>query len=546
MTYPFWGVVAPSGAFDPPIVWWLVGATFVVGGLLGLTREPRDSARFLLLPMFITTAHLNLLFALNPNTPFYAVAAVVQVFSAALLMQDSRIFLVYAVYTLLLSGVPFVLGAQPRALFHTGGLASVLYLANRHFRAERVAWRRVGADLEEARTRLAEEKAERARLEEELQVAQRMDSLGRLAGAFSHEFNNQLMAIRIHAELLEQALPKGSGLRADLERIQATTSAAADLTSRLLAFSRVSRAREEPADLCRVVRDSVVTLRHLMTESTSVASRLPEGSCVVPVGAKQLNQIILNLALNSRDAMPSGGTLRLEVSRLARGEVELPIEVPSERLVVLSVVDAGVGIDAEARSKIFEPFFTTKGERGNSGLGLSVVYGIVKETGGHVRVSSEPGKGARFDLYWPEIEAAPREAEALYAEATRQASRRGRVLLVEDQPVLREGLTRWLADRGFAVVPCESGEEALVAAKDVDVIASDVVLSGMDGIELLGRLRARAPWLPAVLFSGHLDHLAAERRQVPVGVPVLEKPFAPEALVETIDELIESARANTG
>jgi CheY-like chemotaxis protein len=196
---------------------------------------------------------------------------------------------------------------------------------------------------------------------------------------------------------------------------------------------------------------------------------------------------------------------------------------------------------ADVRDRLFEPFFTTKAERGNSGLGLSVVYGIVKETGGHIRVTSEPGAGARFDVYWPEVPApSARAAGTLVTGGI--GAHRARVLLVEDQPALREGLTRWLGDHGFAVVSCESGEEALARASGIDVIASDVVLRGMDGIELLGRLRRETPKLPAVLFSGHLDHLATQRREIPAGVMFLEKPFPPEALLSTLDSLVAKRR----
>jgi CheY-like chemotaxis protein len=344
--------------------------------------------------------------------------------------------------------------------------------------------------------------------------------------------------------LLERSLPPSAPQRSDVAQIQQTTSAAADLTSRLLAFSRPRRTQEEPGDVAAVVRQNLVTLQLLMSEKTRVVGGEFEGELLAPIGGKPLSQILLNLALNARDAMPNGGTLSLEVERVPRREVELPIAIPAETLVLLTVKDTGTGMTAEVRDRLFEPFFTTKGERGNSGLGLSVVYGLVRESGGHIRVTSEPGAGARFDIYWPELRASARKPAAA-REAVRTAVRR-RVLLVEDQAVLRDGLTRWLGDHGYAVVACESGEEALARASDVDVIASDVVLRGMDGIELLGRLRADAPRLPAVLFSGHLDHLAARRREIPEGVKFLEKPFAPETLLTTIDALVAPVRVASG
>jgi CheY-like chemotaxis protein len=351
------------------------------------------------------------------------------------------------------------------------------------------------------------------------------------------------MAIRIHTELLERSLPENAPQRPDLDRIMETTTSAADLTARLLTFSRASRVREDPADVAAVVKKSIITLRHLMSEKVPVAISAPAESCVAPVGARQLSQVLLNVALNARDAMPDGGVLRVEVARLPRNAVVLPIDIPAKTLIVLTIADTGIGMNADVRDRLFEPFFTTKSELGNSGLGLSVVYGIVKETGGHIRVTSEPGAGARFDIFWPEIDAKTKPRSEPAFPVLEPASQRTRVLLVEDQPALREGLSRWLGDHGYRVVSCESGEEALARASEVDVIASDVVLRGMDGIELLARLRRSAPRLPAVLFSGHLDHLAKVRREIPDGVRFLEKPFAPEALVTTLEALVEAARA---
>jgi CheY-like chemotaxis protein len=323
-----------------------------------------------------------------------------------------------------------------------------------------------------------------------------------------------------------------------VEQIQQTTNAAADLTSRLLAFSRPGRTREQPAELCAAVQQNAVTLHHLMGEQIAVTVTVPEGTLHAPVGAKQLGQILLNLALNARDAMPRGGSLRVELARIPRGSVELPVEMASETLVRLTVSDSGAGMGPEVRDRLFEPFFTTKAERGNSGLGLSVVYGLVKESGGHVRVTSEPGQGARFDVFWPEV--APTAAPTAERVPAHAGPKRARVLLIEDQALVRDGLARLLGDQGYAVVACESAEEALARANDVDVIASDVVLRGMDGIELLARLRRKAPALPAVLFSGHVDHMAARRREIPDGVTFLEKPFAPEALLSTLEVLVAS------
>ena len=545
LAYPGWWLLRPPGANDPLIVWVLVGAAFLATGIAALASKEFRATPFRFAPTFVATAHLHALFFQNLDQPYYATAALLVSVSSLLVLTDRAALVAYMVMNVALAARPLFLDFAPNVVFYFVGVLSVLFWVGHSVRTMRATQDRTDSALRATREELAHERSERQRLQHELETAQRMDSLGRLAGAFSHEFNNQLMAIRIHTDLLERSLPANAPQRADIDRIQETTTSAADLTARLLTFSRATRVREDPADVATVVKKSLVTLRHLMSEKVPVAINAPAESCVAPVGARQLSQVLLNIALNARDAMPEGGVLRVDVARLPRSAVKLPIDIPAKTLVVLTIADDGIGMNADVQHRLFEPFFTTKGERGNSGLGLSVVYGIVKETGGHIRVTSEQGAGARFDIFWPQIEATATARSEPAFPALEGAQPRTRVLLVEDQPALRDGLSRWLGDHGYRVVSCESGEEALARANEVDVIASDVVLRGMDGIELLARLRRSAPRLPAVLFSGHLDHLAKERREIPEGVRFLEKPFAPEALVTTLDALVEAARAES-
>ncbi len=539
--HPAWWVLGPGGERDPLLGWILVGAIFCIAGVLVQISERVRLSGAHFAASVAATLHLYWLFIVHPGEAYYAAAAFMVALSSLLVIRDVWVYRLYSALVAIACTLPLMLHGGGMSAFYCAGTLSVVFFANRSFAIERANAERAALQLTEAQSELAQERLERLRLQRELEMAQRMDSLGRLAGAFAHEFNNQLMAIRIHAELLERSLPANACQRDDLEQIQQTTSSAADLTSRLLAFSRPNRMREEPGELCSVISQNLVTLRHLMSEKTPVSFSVPSTAIHAPVGAKQLGQLLLNLALNARDAMPQGGTLVVKVARIARREVELPFDIPADTLAVLTVADSGIGMSAEVRDRLFEPFFTTKAERGNSGLGLSVVYGVVKETGGHIRVTSEPGAGARFDIYWPEVR--PPAPRAVLSDGHSEAAPvRARVLLVEDQPALRDGLSRWLGDHGFAVVACESGEEALARASDVDVIASDVVLRGMDGIELLGRLRRSSPALPAVLFSGHLDHLSTQRREIPDGVMFLEKPFAPEALLTTLDSLVAPSR----
>jgi signal transduction histidine kinase/ActR/RegA family two-component response regulator len=538
-TYPIWYAISPENSRGNSFWAWLaVGLSFVATGLVIARSRRTNASRWLLYaPAFLAAAHLQTLATLNRSESFFAVASVMMVLSAVPMIRDRAVLAAYTGFVVACCALQLWQGAGATA-FLAVGTAWMTLLFGGWVRSRA----KTEARLHRANAALAHERSERQRLEHELATAQRMDSLGRLAGAFSHEFNNQLMAIRLHADLLARSLPANAPQRRDVAQIQQTTGSAADLTARLLAFSGPNRTREAPAELCAALRQSLVTLRHLMSEQTEVSVSAPELAVVAPVGAKQLGQILLNLALNARDAMPNGGSLRIEIARIARSSIELPIAMPTEMLARLSVTDSGAGMSADVRDHLFEPFFTTKSGSGNSGLGLSVVYGHVKETGGHIRVTSEPGRGARFDIYWPL--ATPTAAASPDAAAHAQPGHmRARVLLVEDQAALRDGLTRWLADQGYAVIACESAEEALTRAADVDVIASDVVLRGMDGIELLGNLRRAAPALPAVLFSGHLDPLALRRREVPPGVEFLEKPFAPEALLSTLEALVARARS---
>jgi signal transduction histidine kinase/CheY-like chemotaxis protein len=535
-SYPVWWMLAPD-AGNPFWPWLAIGTAYLAIGLHVIRSGRHPPSIVLAAPTVVVTMHLQALFWRNPSEPFFAVAAVMSVVATIPVLMGTRVRVAYSILVLGVSAAQLAMGSGGTGFLGVG-LAWMFVLLGRQVSTQEKAVAR----LNEARIELAHERSERIRLEQELQTAQRMDSLGRLAGAFSHEFNNQLMAIRIHADLLERSLPPQAPQRGDVAQIQRTTTSAADLTSRLLAFSRPNRTNEEPADVGAVLRQNLVTLRHLVSEQVAVSLEVPDAPLHAPVGAKQLAQILLNLALNARDAMPEGGSLRLSVARIPRASVELPIDIPAESLVRLTVSDTGAGMDESVRDRLFEPFFTTKTGRGNSGLGLSVVYGLVKDTGGHIRVTSEAGKGARFDIFWPLVPAALPEAVSEKSDVA-YAPPRARVLLVEDQAVLRDGLSRWLGDQGYAVVSCESAEEALNCANDVDVIASDVVLPGMDGIELLGRLRRAAPALPAVLFSGHVDHLAARRREIPAGVRFLEKPFAPEALLAMLEALIRGARA---
>jgi signal transduction histidine kinase len=560
-SYPLWHALAPSTALDPPWIWWAIGGLFVATGAHSLLRHDDQPGRWFYLPSFAVALHLQGLVASNPTHPFYAFAAAMNVVTTVLVLQEMRVLIAYAVLVFGTSGALLLFQGESGPLFYWVSVAWVLALAYRRFSRQllekemaeslRCAGPHPSVELahllglhqRKLEDRLEHEKSKRMQLQEELHLAQHMESIGRLAGGLAHEFNNQLMTIRIYAELMEKQAPPV--LAADLEKIKAATDEAAELTARLVRFSRPRTAHDEIVDLRAVVEECLPMLRHLMGETTTTRCQLAKDSCWVAVGRERVEQVLVNLALNARDAMPDGGTFTVTLTRHRREAVELPPHlagIDADEWVALEVSDTGVGIEPAARSQVFDPFFTTKADRGRMGLGLFIVYGSVTESGGHVRLTSEPGKGARFELYWPA--ATPRATQGAKLPIRRAADiQKARILLVEDQPEIRRGLVRWLVASGHSVVEAETAEEALEhfdeGSGSVDLVATDVVLPGMDGLELIGQLRKRDPGVPALAFSGHLDHLSRTSRVMPDGVPLLEKPFDPGTLIDTIARLLD-------
>jgi signal transduction histidine kinase/DNA-binding response OmpR family regulator len=538
-SYPLWWWLGPRGPLDPWWPWWLIGGLYALASLVGFRRDPSRGSRLLFLPSFATAVHLHVLFALHPSSSFYGVAPAMNVFASLLILNDPRALLAFSVTVLGLSALPVVLGGGSAALYYAAGSATLLLLANRRAARARSEQRTATAGLRfalhEAKTRFEREKADRLQLQEELQVAQRMESLGRMAGAFAHEFNNQLMAIYVYGELMEQRIPPNSPLLSDLQKVRDATRGAADLTARLLAFSCRPESHGERADLTQMLRASKLVIEHLMSEKTRVVFEIPDEPCPVPVSPDKVEQVLVNLALNARDAMPDGGALAVELSRRSRSDVLIPARMETEELLQLAVTDSGAGIDPVARLRIFEPFYTTRRDEGHSGLGLSVVYGIVKRSGGHIRVTSPPGRGTRFEIFWPAGEIEKRPAPAPSRVESVRVWGRPRILLVEDQRALRHSLRRLLEGAGYAVLSAAGGKEALALARRsgfaIDALATDVALPGLGGVELIERLRAKRPGLRVVAFSGHVDG----RRALPEDVTWLHKPFDFKQLRAALD-----------
>jgi two-component system cell cycle sensor histidine kinase/response regulator CckA len=382
------------------------------------------------------------------------------------------------------------------------------------------------------------------RSEQELLQAQKMEAVGRLAGGIAHDFNNLLTVLSGAVHYLLDHHPHGTPDHADLVSIRDATERASALTDQLLAFSRRQVLQPVEVDINDVVRRTEVLLRRVIGEHIDIVLGLDDALGAVKADPTQLEQVLLNLAINARDAMPQGGTLRFETSNVTvdgdYASTHLGLE-PGP-YVMLAVTDTGHGMDPITKAQIFEPFFTTKEAGKGTGLGLATVYGIVKQSGGSVFVYSEPGHGATFKVYLPCIGlGAPLEERA---ELGGGPARQGEVvLLAEDRADVRRFTARVLRDCGYEVLEAESGEAALALARDhagpVHVLLSDAVMPGMSGKILAERLRATRPETRMVFMSGYTDDAVLERNVIESGITFLQKPFTPVRLAAAVRSALD-------
>jgi PAS domain S-box-containing protein len=377
---------------------------------------------------------------------------------------------------------------------------------------------------------------ERKALEEQLRQAQKMEAVGRLAGGVAHDFNNLLVGILGYSELLKKKVPPGD-LQRMTEEINSAAIRARDLTSRLLALSRRQVLQPRVLDFNALVRQTESLLRPVIGEDIHVEMRLDPAAGSVKADPAQLEQVVLNLALNAREAMPNGGTLAMETCNIevnAAFARQHPGLIPG-KYVRLRVVDTGRGMSPEVMAKIFEPFFTTKQAGVGGGLGLSAVYGIVKQSGGCVTVESEPGKGAAFGIYLPHAPEIPerRIAEPAVLESL---TGQGTVLLVEDEPVVLRLARDLLAENGYRVLAASSGSDALsIARKETETIhmlITDVVMPEMSGPELADRIRKLWPTMRVLYMSGYTDDEMLCRKGLPENSAFLQKPFTPHQFLQ--------------
>jgi two-component system cell cycle sensor histidine kinase/response regulator CckA len=389
---------------------------------------------------------------------------------------------------------------------------------------------------------------ERRRLEESLRQSQKMEAVGRLAGGIAHDFNNLLTAINGYSSLVLRLLSETHPARGDVLEIRKAGERAAGLTEQLLAFSRRQVLRPEILDLNAVVEDMKNMLGRLIPENIALEAHLSPNVGTVRADRGQLEQVIMNLAVNARDAMPEGGRLILETDNAELGVrfAQLHPELVPGPYVMLAVSDTGAGMDEETRARVFEPFFTTKQVGKGTGLGLSTVYGIVRQSGGHVSVYSEVGGGTVFKIYLPREEATSTEAPEPRAAIT-EAPGAETILLAEDEDGVRTLIEKLLEEAGYRVLAAGTAEEALRLGQDhsgpIHLLLTDVVMPGMGGPELAGRLAEDRAGLRVLYTSGYTDAAVMDRGELPPGALFLQKPFTPAALTAKVREALGGVQA---
>jgi len=417
-------------------------------------------------------------------------------------------------------------------------------------RAEIIERERVEQQLREHEEHLEEQVAERtARLEEsraQLRQAQKMEAIGQLAGGVAHDFNNLLTVIRGYGQLIVEKAGDPQ-LRSSAERIDEAAARASSLTSQLLAFSRRQVLQPKVFNLNALVQNLEKMLRRLIGEDVEMATVLGEDVGSIRADHGQIEQVILNLVVNARDAMPKGGKLTLETSA-AQLDVDYVRHHPTSeagRHVLLAVSDTGVGIAPENLSRIFEPFFTTKGLGRGTGLGLSMAYGIVKQSGGNIWVYSEPGKGTSFKIYLPVVDA---PAEAIPSEKQRMANMRGNetILLVEDDQQVRELARTILVECGYSVLTAEKPVEASSLCRNfsgqIHLMLTDVVMPGLSGRDLAVQVSALRPQIKVLYMSGYTTNAIVHHGELDADTAFLPKPFTPMSLSVKVREVLDQDR----
>jgi PAS domain S-box-containing protein len=389
---------------------------------------------------------------------------------------------------------------------------------------------------------------ERKQLEEQLRQSQKMEAVGHMAGGMAHHFNNFLTVITGNVGLALADLPPSHPLAHDLQRIQRAAQRAADLTQQLLAFTRLQIAQLMVLDLNNLVVETSSTLRQLISEAIELAVLPGPELAQVKVDPSQFEQVLVNLVLNARDAMPKGGKLTVEIANVILDQAYIDqhaAEIRPGLYVMLAVTDTGIGMTEEVKAHVFEPFFTTKEVGQGTGLGLSTCYGIVEQHKGHISVESEPGQGTTFSIYLPRVEETPSHL-AIEGKASINLTRGTEtILLVEDEALVREIAGRVLRQQGYTVLEAINGEAALrmvekKSEKTIDLLVTDLVMPRLGGDILAERLRAILPSLKVLFISGYPDGIDDHHRAMKSTIPFLPKPFNPAGLARKVREILDT------
>jgi len=390
---------------------------------------------------------------------------------------------------------------------------------------------------------------ERRRLESELQQSQKMDAIGRLAGGVAHDFNNLLLVISAYAELMLDSLAGDDPLRKNVAEIMTASRRAADLTRQLLAFGRKQMQSLQVLDLNTVIGEITTMLPRLIGEDIELVFVPAHDLGKVKADPIQIEQVVMNLAANARDAMPGGGTLTIETAtvRVDESYVQRHSIVPAGDYVLLTVTDSGQGIAAEDMAHIFEPFYTTKESGKGTGLGLATVYGIVKQNGGFVWVYSEPGLGTTFKVYLPQV---PSLSSEIVITKPAESSPRGceTLLLVEDETSVRQAARQFLTRSGYNVLEATDGEDALRAARQyggpIQLMITDVVMPRLGGPRLAERLADERPDMKVLFVSGYAENTILQHGKIDVRTRFLQKPFSLKTLARKVREVLEANEAS--
>jgi PAS domain S-box-containing protein len=388
----------------------------------------------------------------------------------------------------------------------------------------------------------------RKQLEAQLLQSQKMEAVGMLAGGIAHDFNNLLTIIGGYSQLLLASLPATDRNRSAVEQILKASERAAGLTRQLLAFSRRQVMQPKVLDLNLLVGSLAVMLRRLIGEDVDLRLELARDLGQVSVDAGQIEQVIMNLAVNSRDAMPKGGTLTIQTANIDLDEnyTATHTRVKAGSYVMLAVIDTGSGMDEQTRSRLFEPFFTTKQQGRGTGLGLSIVFGIVRQTGGNVEVASEPGVGTSVKVYLPRASQALTPEADLPVEQTERGSET--ILLVEDEEMVRKLVSETLEQEGYKILQASGPEQAWKICREydgrIDLMITDVVMPKESGRALAARMAEVRPDMKVLYMSGYTDTEILGRGGDETPIQFLQKPFTPGALASKVRNVLKPANGD--